>query len=160
MVNSVFLHLISRINTPEYDEWHLTIPFSFTEYRQWPTEVQRLQRLDVQSEVLADGVQKSFEGQDWHSESRTAQGRAARSGLPSQHRSAVRADFAVHAQRRHPEIRRFRVRHTAPEHRVQFVRVQGSAAQRQHQTEPGRMAQVGVRVLIRAVTIIAQFGRF
>lgn len=103
----------------------------------------------MQPQVLADGVQEPFERQDWHPEGGTAQGRAARGGLPGEHRGAVRARAAVHAQGRHAEVRRLRVRHTAPERRVQPVRVQGPAAQRQHQTEPGRMAEVRVRVLIR-----------
>lgn len=101
----------------------------------------------MQPQVLADGVQEPFERQDWHPESRTAQGRAARGGLPGQHRSAVDTHTEIHAQGRHAEVRRLRVRHTAPEHRVQSVRVERPAPQRQHQTESRRMAQVRVRVL-------------
>lgn len=115
----------------------------------------------MQPQVLADGVQEPFERQDWHTESGTAQGRAARGGLPGEHRGAVHTHTAVHAQRRHPEVRRLRVRHTAPEHRVQPVRVQGPVAQRQHQAEPRRVAEVRVRVLTRARRrpLFAQFIR-
>lgn len=110
----------------------------------------------MQSQVLADGVQEPLERQDWHPESRAAEGRTARGGLPGKHRSAVDPHTEVHAQGRHAAVRRFRVRHTAPEHRVQPVRVERSAAQRQHQTESGRMAQVRVRVLTRSRRSFAQ----
>lgn len=43
----------------------------------------------MQPQVLADCVQESFERQDWHPESRTAKGRAARGGLSGEHRSVV-----------------------------------------------------------------------
>lgn len=46
----------------------------------------------MQSQILADGVQKPFERQDWHPESRTAKGRAAGGGLPGEHRSVVDPD--------------------------------------------------------------------
>jgi len=101
----------------------------------------------VQPQVLADGVQEPLEGQDRHPEGGAAEGRAAGGGLPGEQRGAVRTGAAVHAQGRHAPVRRLRVRHTAPERRVQPVRVQGPAAERQHQAEPGRVAQVRVRVL-------------
>lgn len=78
---------------------------------------------------MADGIQEPFERQDWYSESRTAKGRAARGRFPSQHRSTVDPHTEIHAKGWHPEVRRFRVGHTAPQHRVQLVRVQGSAPQ-------------------------------
>lgn len=46
----------------------------------------------MQPQILANGVQESFKGQDWYPESRTAKGRAAGSGLPGEHRSVVDPD--------------------------------------------------------------------
>lgn len=86
----------------------------------------------MQPQVLADGVQKPLERQDWHPKSGTAEGRAAGSGLPGEQRGAVYTGAEVHAQGRHPQVRRLRFRHPPPEHRVQPVRVQGPAPQRQH----------------------------
>lgn len=55
----------------------VSILILFAEHGQRTTEVQRFQGPDVQPQVLADGVQESLERQDWHSEGRTAEGRAA-----------------------------------------------------------------------------------
>jgi len=134
----------------------VSILILFAEHGQRTTEVQRLQGPDVQPQVLADGVQESLKRQDWHSESRTAEGRAARGGLPGEHRSVVDPHTQVHAEGRHVEVRRFRFRHPAPEHRVQSVRVEGSTPQRQHQAKSCRMAQISVRVLTRARRSFAQ----
>lgn len=77
------------------------IKLCIAEHWKRAVEVQRFQGPDVQPEILADGVQEPLKGQDWHPESRAAEGCAAGGRFPSEQRGAVHIDTEVHAQGRH-----------------------------------------------------------